>query len=109
MAAITVLQKLSMRDRRYTTGQIAEAVRDDEDYLEVLRIGSFGPDDLQEARVSAADAGHDALTGDRLLSAGPPPRMESIIWRERRAKAERELRRVGVELRVVTTPGRTRD
>jgi hypothetical protein len=108
MTALKTLQALGLRTRRYTTGQISEAVRDDEDYMEVLKIDSFGTGLLQEARISAAEAAHDALTGDRLRSRCPP-RMEALIWRERRRRAEEELRRSGVRVRVVTTSGRTKD
>jgi hypothetical protein len=54
IAALKTVQALGLRQRRYTTGQISEAVRDDEDYIEVLKVGSFGVGDLQEVRLSAA-------------------------------------------------------
>lgn len=108
MAAVKAFQVLVLRLRRSTTGQISEAVRDDEDYMEVLRIGSFRAADLQEARLSAAEAAHDALTGQRLLSR-PAPRLEALIWRHRRRIAEQDLRRSGVPVRIVTTSGRTKD
>jgi hypothetical protein len=108
VAALKAFQALGSRTRRYTTGQISEAVREDEDYIEVLRIGSFGSSDLQEARVSAAEAAHDALAGDRLFT-NCPPRLEALMWRQRRRRAEEELRRSGITVRVVTTSGRTKD
>jgi hypothetical protein len=108
MSAMKVLRVLGQRDRRYTIGQISETVCDDEDYMEVLKIDSFGAADLQEARFSAAEAAHDALAGDRLFT-GSIPRAESLIWRSRRNRAEVELRDQGVRLHVVTTSGRTKD
>jgi len=108
IVAMKVLRSIGVRDRRWTVGQISRAVRDDEDYIEVLKIHSFGPGDLQEARVSSADAAHDALVGNRLLR-GPMPRLESLIWRNRRSRAERALRAIGVPVRIVTTSGRTRE
>lgn len=108
MSALKVLKRLGDRERRYTTGQISEALREDEDYMEVLRIGSFGPDSLQEARVSATESAHDALVGDRLTTR-PTPRMESLMWRFRRHTAESALRAEDVTLNVVTTAGRTKD
>jgi hypothetical protein len=108
MAALKGVQLLGLRTRRYTTGQISDAVRNDEDYMEVLRIGSFGTDKLQEARFSAAEAAYDALTGDRLRSR-PAPRWESLMWRHRRTRAEAELRRNRVHVQVMTTSGRTKD
>jgi hypothetical protein len=108
IAAMKVLRSVGARDRRWTVGQISQAVREDEDYIEVLRMESFGPADLQEARLSSADAAHDALVGNRLLR-GPIPRLESLIWRSRRIRAERALRVAGVVVRIVTAAGRTRD
>jgi hypothetical protein len=108
MAALKALEVLGLRARRCTTGQISEAVRDDEDYIEILKIGSFGTGNLQEARFSAAEAAHDALTGDRLFSR-PAPRMEALMWRDRRRRAEEQLRSKSVYVRIVTTSGRTRD
>jgi len=107
IVATKVIGQLGARPRRMTTGQISEATRDDEDYIEVLRHRSFAVTDLQEARISAADAAHDAWVESRMRSR-PVPRMEALIWQERRAEAERALRSCGVSVIVVTTPGRTR-
>jgi hypothetical protein len=108
MAALRTLQTIGLRRRRYTSGQISEAIRHDEDYIEIVKEGSFGAHDLQEARFSAADAANDALTADRDAS-GPAPRLEALQWRQRRRVAEEELRREGVKVRVITTSGRSRD
>jgi hypothetical protein len=105
MAALKVLQSIGLRARRYTAGQIAEAVRYDEDYLEILRVGSFGTKDLQEARLSTGEAALDAFTIER-TSNGPPPRLETLMWVYRRRQAERCLRGEGVGVRVVIGPGR---
>ena len=107
IAAVRALLSTGSRNRRWTIGQISEAVRDDEDYIEVLRNRSFGTRDLQEARVSSGDAAHDALIGSRLRHR-PLPRLESLIWRNRRSRAEAALRAAGVPVRIVTTTGRTR-
>jgi hypothetical protein len=108
MAALRALQTIGLRLRRYTSGQIAEAIRHDEDYIEIVKEESFGAAKLQEARYSAADAAHDALTADREAN-GPLPRLEALQWRERRRIAEEELRRESVKVRVVTSSGRSRD
>ncbi len=105
MVAIRVFERRAVVARRLTMGQISDAVLDDEDYIEVLRIGSFGAADLQEARFSSADAALDALIADRLRN-GPVPRMEAILWRARRRKAEKVLRRAGIRTTVVVTSGR---
>ncbi len=108
MAALRVMQILGLRRRRYTSGQIAETIRQDEDYIEVIKQDSFGAGALQEARLSANDAAYDSFTAER-TAYGPPPRLESLMWRGRRRVAEQELRREGVIVRVVTSSGRSRD
>ncbi|UGY02523.1 hypothetical protein [Bradyrhizobium quebecense] len=108
MAALRVMQILGLRRRRYTSGQIAETIRQDEDYIEVIKKDSFGADVLQEARLSANDAAYDSFTAER-TAYGPSPRLESLMWRDRRRVAEQELRREGVTVRVVTSSGRSRD
>lgn len=107
IAAIKVLENLGSRARRFTTGQISAALLDDEDYIEILRLGSFGTQDLAEARLGAADAAREASIDDR-RRAGIIPPLEALLWRDRRQVAERELRACGVSVRVVTTMGRVR-
>jgi hypothetical protein len=107
MAAAKVVRVLGVGDRRWTTGKISEALRDDEDYMEVLRIGSFGTAQLQEARIASSDAAHDALVGDRMRQR-PRPSFTSLVWRNRRARAEEALRKRRVPVRIVTTSGRTK-
>ena len=91
--------------RRLTTGQISNAARDDEDYVEVLKFGSFSPNDLQEARIAAEEAAHDALITTR-FPVKPAPRLEQLIWRDRREHAERALRACDVRVKIVTSGGR---
>lgn len=107
IVAIKALGAFGPIQRRLTTGQISEAARDDEDYVEVLRCGSFSPHDLQEARIAASEAAHDALVTAR-FPVRPTPRLEALIWRDRREHAERALRACGVPVNVVTTGGRTK-
>jgi hypothetical protein len=108
IAALKALQTMSFRQRRFTSGQIAEAIRHDEDYIEIIKQDSFGTDALEEGRLSAADAAYDALTAER-DARGPTPRLEALEWRQRRRVAEEGLRAAGVPVRVVTTSGRSRD
>lgn len=107
MATVMLMRALGSTQRRWTTGQISQSLCKDEDYIEVLKKGSFGAGDLQEARVSAADAAHDALVASRMARL-PLPRLESMIWRHRRRRAEAALRAAGVPVRIVTTEGRVR-
>jgi hypothetical protein len=107
IASIKVLGALGLQGRRWTTGQIAAAILDDEDYIEVLKVGAFTKVDVQEARLGAAEAAHDGLVGSRLFMR-PAPRLEALIWRNRRSRAEMILRAAGIGMKVVTTLGRAR-
>ena len=105
MAMVMLMRALGTTARRWTTGQISQSLCNDEDYIEVLKKDSFGTGDLQEARIRAADAAHDALVASR-MSRLPLPRLESMIWRHRRRRAEAALRAAGVPVRIVATEGR---
>jgi hypothetical protein len=107
IAAIKVLNEFGRRNRRLTTGLVSDAVLQDEDYIEVLRISSFSTEHLQEARVGAADTAYEALISQR-RAVGPKPRQEALIWRARRRRAEAALKRARVEVKVVTTTGRVK-
>ena len=105
IAAIKVLGAIGFRARRLTMGQISDAVRDDEDYIELLRVGSFGTNDLAEARLTASDVAQEAAIDSRRRTT-PTPTLQSLLWRHRRRNAEQELRNSGVPVRIVTTMGR---
>ena len=105
MAVKKVLDATGSRSRRLTTGQISRALLDDEDYIEVLKIGSFGADDLQEVRLSAADAAKEQDIAERQRS-GPAPDVAALTWRQNRRDAVAALVKRKVPVRVVTTLGR---
>jgi hypothetical protein len=107
MAASKVLDGGYSGERRLTTAMVSEGVLSDEDYLEVVRVGSFGRDDIEEIRVSAADAGAEARIADR-LTRGPTPSLAEMIWRHRRRSAERSAAQRRLTTRVVVTHGRAR-
>jgi hypothetical protein len=107
MAALKVLDERAHRTRRLTTGAISDGVLSDEDYLEVLRCQSFGTADLQEARFTAADAAQEALISDR-WRIGSCPDYDSLLWQDRRRRAEEFLRCAHVPVRVITTTGRVK-
>ena len=108
IVAMKSLAILSLNKRRWTAGQISHAVCSDEDYIEVLKCGSFNARDLQEARLDANDVGEDALTASRMRSRSPVPRLESMLLARRRARAEIALRFLRVPVRIVGTHGRTK-
>ena len=105
MLAMKIIRRLPLGARRWTTGQVAQAVLEDEDYCEVLYPRSFNTGDLAEVRVSAADAAAEADIAQR-EQAGESPAAHEVTWRDQRREARRALTRVGVPVRVVTTPGR---
>jgi hypothetical protein len=107
MAICKIMDGGRDNDRLLTTGTISAGLLNDEDYLEVLRIGSFGADDLEEVRVAAVDAGTEGRVADR-LSRGPTPSQTELLWRHRRRHADRALAAAGVRSRVVVTAGRAR-
>jgi hypothetical protein len=107
MATLKTIASRAIMERRLTTGQISAAVLDDEDYLEVLKIGSFDVTNLQEARVSAADTAAEVQIGE-LLRLGPSPSLAELQWRKHRRAAVKALQRHGVRTRTVTTSGRIR-
>lgn len=107
IASIKALSRLESGARQWTPGQISDAMLVDEDYIEVLRIGSFSTVHLQEARIAADDAAHESLTADR-CRLGPLPRFESLLWRHQRRNADAALQAASVSVRVVVTSGRAR-
>ncbi|GBQ24903.1 hypothetical protein AA12717_1924 [Gluconacetobacter sacchari DSM 12717] len=109
LSAVAAIKIFAYRQsqRRLTTGQVSDGLLDDEDYIEVLRIGSFSVKDVKEARLSAAGVAQDGRIDERLRS-GPIPDAASLKWRHQRRQAERSLVHNGVPVRVVSTTSRTR-
>ena len=107
IATCKILDGISNVKRRLTTGVISNSVLNDEDYIEVVRTKSFKAAGLQEARVTAADAGADGKIADRLAH-GPVPGVAELQWRQRRRNAEQALARHSIELKIVVTTGRMR-
>jgi hypothetical protein len=107
MAICKILDGGKNVQRRLTTAPISDGVLSDEDYIEVVRLGSFGTDELDEARISAADAGTDGRIADR-LTRGPTPSLAELQWRHRRRLADQALATKRVRTRIVVTSGRAR-
>jgi hypothetical protein len=107
MAACKVLDGADPTKRRITTGMVSAGVLLDEDYLEVVRLKSFGASSLEEIRVSSQDVAVEGRIADRQRS-GPIPSYAELQWRHRRRGAERIGAEMGVPTRVVATAGRTR-
>lgn len=107
MAVCKVLKPYINDDRRLTIGALSEAILADEDYLEVIRQGSFNVSNLTEARLAAADAAVDGLVADRLRR-GPMPNWGELLWRHRRRKADEALKANAIPTKVVVSSGRIR-
>jgi hypothetical protein len=105
MGAVKVLVTTGERDRRFSTGQISGGVLDDEDYMEILRIGSFTTKNLEAARLSAAEVALESHVEQR-LQAKPTASHVSHEWLRDRRNATRALEEQGVEISVVASPGR---
>lgn len=107
MAVLKTFLTRNISERRLTTGQISEAILEDEDYMEVLKVGTFNATGLQEVRVSAAEAANEAHISEK-LRLGPCPTLSELQWRKHRRAAVRALQQQGIRTRVVTTSGRIR-
>lgn len=107
IAAIKVLESRPSTDRLLSTGMVSTGVLEDEDYIEVLRTKSFGPLQIEEVRMSAADVAVDERIRSRGVS-GLPPSHAELLWRRRRRVAEARLSEQGIPVRAVTTTGRSR-
>jgi hypothetical protein len=105
MLVIKTFGSVSATTRRLTVGQISNAVLNDEDYVEVLRNGSFNLNDIEEVRTSAAEVAREHAIGER-ARLGITPTVAELQWRNRRIESERLLKTRGIPVRVVTTSGR---
>lgn len=107
MAVFKTLDAGRTIQRRITVGTISEGILCDEDYMEVIRPGSFDVAHVAEARLAAPDAALDGRVADRLRR-GPVPDWADLLWRHRRRKSDSALRGKGVRTRVVASSGRVR-
>ena len=107
VAAIKVVFPYSGKPRRMTSGQIAAGLLDDEDYIEVLKEGSFYHSDIESARISNAEAAAVSHIEDK-QTLGPPATAAELLLANQRRQAIRELENSGIDVVVSTTPGRTK-
>jgi hypothetical protein len=107
IAAKKIMDAAPETTRRMTTARISQGVLDDEDYVEVVRAGTFTPGAILEIRLTAEDAAAEALIGDR-ARVGHPPSAAQALWRNRRRAVARLAEEHALPIRVVTTSGRTR-
>ena len=107
MATIKVLEIRGKTSRRLTTGQISDAILEDEDYIEVLLSKSFGAGDVREVRTTAGDiARQGQIQRDAVL--GPTPALAELEWRNQRRSAFDALNKMNVTYRTVTQQGRVK-
>lgn len=108
MAAIKIVGTDNPRERRLTTGQISDGLLNDEDYMEILKVGSFTSKDLEAARLSLADvATEDQIERDYAIGQLAPDHAV-VLWSQQRKKAISALRKSGVSVNVARTTGRAK-
>lgn len=107
MLVCKVIRDPSFDERLLTVGRIAQSLLHDEDYFEVARIGSFDASQIEEVRVSSADAALEMYIGESQRQ-GVTPTLAELIWRFRRQQAARAAAALNIPYRVVTTDGRVR-
>ena len=92
-------------NRLVTLGTVSDAILHDEDFLEVHRRGSFGPEDLEEIR----ETPEDQSIQDHILNRfdyGTLPGLEELLWVMRRDRIASVLAQHGLRTRVVASSGR---
>jgi hypothetical protein len=107
MLVCKVINDRSAGERLFTVGRIAASLLEDEDYFEVVRLRPFTARDVEEIRVSAAEATLELHTGD-LQRQGLTPSLAELIWRYRREQAHKAAAAHDIPYRVVVTDGRVR-
>ncbi|TBA29361.1 hypothetical protein [Rhizobium ruizarguesonis] len=106
MGAIKVVGADWERERRLTTGQISDRLLDDEDYMEVLKVGSFSTADLEAARLALADVATEDYIEREYANGHLAPDHATLLWSHQRRKAISALRKAEVPTNVVRTSGR---
>jgi hypothetical protein len=107
IGALKVLVATGERDRRFSSGQISNGILDDEDYIEILKIGSFHTGDVEAARLSAAEVALEGHVEQRLRS--DPWSHAAQRWLTQRRNATQGLRNCGIEVSIMTTSGRLKN
>src|SRR5262245_43575419 len=107
MGAVKVLITTGERDRRFSTGQISGGVLDDEDYMEILKMGSFDTSGVEAARISAGEATLESHVEQR-LQGNPAASHSARLWLTERRAATRALADAGIDVTVIATPGRVK-
>jgi len=105
--AVKVLTITGERDRLLTLGQISNGILDDEDYIEVLKIGSFAIEDIERIRLSSNDVALENYIYNRNRTGYPPSAAEQL-WLMQRQEALYTFNRYRVKVVVATVSGRTK-
>ncbi|WP_140799413.1 hypothetical protein [Myxococcus xanthus] len=106
MLVLKCLPSLRGTQRLLTAGAVSEAILRDEDFVEVHRLGTFGPQELEEIRQSPDDAVVSAQIASN-MQRGVPPSPDEILWNARRNLVNKRLEEFSIRTRLVTTSART--
>lgn len=106
MGAIKVVGADGGRERRLTTGQISDRLLDDEDYMEVLKVGSFSTSDLEATRLALSDVATEDHIEREFSNGRLTPDHATLLWAHQRRNAVQALRHAKIPTNVVRTSGR---
>jgi hypothetical protein len=106
MGAIKVVGADAGRERRLTTGQISDRLLDDEDYMEILKIGSFCTSDLEATRLALSDVVTEDHIEREHSNGHIAPDHVTLLWAHQRRNAVNALQNANVPTHVVRTSGR---
>jgi hypothetical protein len=101
MAILKARRVLEDADRCTSEGRLTDELLFGEEFIEVHRVGAFGPNELEEVRQSDVEI----ATSERILTAfehGVVPSLEELVWLVRRAEVDRSLKQARLPTRVVS-------
>ncbi len=99
MAVLKTRELLPDAGRLVTEGRFRDVLVRGEEFIEVHRQGTFEADDLREVRQAPEDEVTESRI-ERFYRAGVLPKLEELVWQNRRARVEFNLAARGVPTRV---------
>jgi hypothetical protein len=106
MLTLKVLPQLGRVHRVVTRGTVSDLTLRDEEFIEIQKVGSFGPADVEEVRLPSEEAARREAMVSRYLR-GDLPSVVDLTWCARMRAAERRLNKAGLPLTIITGHHRT--